>query len=418
MWSPPLGRWWEARPLGDFCMPVLGADMDAGTIVEWRVEQGDVVHRGDIVAVVDTDKSTIEVEVFEDGVVDELLIEPGVEVAVGTPLARLRAIGAPATLTVPPAPAPVPATGMEASVIAPPAVTAPPMAAPLVSAAEAPAFVRASPMARRAAARDGIDLHQVTGTGPGGAVIAPDLDGGTPAATSPPPSAPPTPEQPARRLDTRRAVGALMARSAREIPHYYLATTIDLRAASGWLADQNADRPVTERVLPAAVLFRAVARAAGEISVVNGTWTDDAFHPSTAVHLGVAVSLRGGGLVAPAIADADQLDVDQLMTALRGLVQRARAGALRSSDLTDPTITITNLGDQGVDEVYGVIYPPQVALVGFGKINERPWAADGMLGVRPVIRATLSADHRASDGHEGARFLARIDQLLQSPEDL
>ena len=122
--------------------------------------------------------------------------------------------------------------------------------------------------------------------------------------------------------------------------------------------------------------------------------------------------------MAPAIADADQLDVDQVMTALRGLVQRARAGALRSSDLTDPTITITNLGDQGVDEVFGVIYPPQVALVGFGKITERPWAADGMLGVRPAVRATLAADHRASDGHEGARFLARIDQLLQSPEDL
>ncbi len=399
-------------------MPVLGADMDAGTIVEWRVQPGDVVHRGDIVAVVDTDKSTIEVEVFESGVVDELLIDPGVEVAVGTPLARLRAIGAPATVTVPPAPAT--ATATEAPVIAPPAaVTAPAMAAPLGAAAEAPAFVRASPMARRAAAHDGIDLRQITGSGPDGAVLAGDLAGGTTTVEAPERARPaPTPDQPARRLDTRRAVGALMARSAREIPHYYLATTIDLDAASTWLADLNADRPVTERVLPAAVLFRAVARAAGEISVVNGTWIDDAFNPSTAVHLGVAISLRGGGLVAPAIQDADQLDVVQVMEALRGLVQRARAGKLRSSDLVDPTITITNLGDQGADEVFGVIYPPQVALVGFGKINERPWAADGMLGVRPVVRASLAADHRASDGHEGARFLARIDQLLQSPEDL
>ena len=283
--------------------------------------------------------------------------------------------------------------------------------------ATAETFVRASPMARRIAVRDGIDLGQISGSGPGGAIVADDLAASTAVETpEPTPSAAGKPGH--RRIDTRRAVGALMARSAREIPHYYLATTIDLAAASAWLADQNADLAMTDRLLPAAVLFRAVARAAGEFPVMNGTFADDAFTPATAVHLGVAVSLRGGGLVAPAIHDADRLEVAELMTALRGLVQRARAGTLRSSDLTEPTITITNLGDQGVDEVFGVIYPPQVALIGFGKINERPWASDGMLGVRPVIRATLAADHRASDGHDGARFLARIDQLLQSPEDL
>ena len=220
-----------------------------------------------------------------------------------------------------------------------------------------------------------------------------------------------------RRAALRHAIGELMARSKREIPHYYLATSADLGTALDWLADANADRAVTERVLPAALLLKATALAVRQVPTVNGFWRDG-FQPASGVHLGVAISLRGGGLVAPAIHDADQLPVGQLMQALRDLVQRARAGALRASEMADPTITVTNLGDQGVEEVFGVIYPPQVALVGFGKIVERPWAASGMLGIRPVVRATLSADHRVSDGHDGAAFLATIDRLLQHPEEL
>jgi pyruvate dehydrogenase E2 component (dihydrolipoamide acetyltransferase) len=215
----------------------------------------------------------------------------------------------------------------------------------------------------------------------------------------------------------RHVIGTLMARSKREIPHYYLATSIDLGAPLGWLADTNASRPITERLLPAALLLKATALAVRDVPVMNGFW-DDGFSPSPAVHLGVAISLRGGGLVAPAIHDADQLALARLMGALRDLVQRTRAGTLRSSEMSDPTITVTNLGDQGVEEVFGVIYPPQVALVGFGKILQRPWAADSMVGVRPTVRATLAADHRVSDGHDGARFLAAIDRLLQHPEAL
>jgi pyruvate dehydrogenase E2 component (dihydrolipoamide acetyltransferase) len=136
------------------------------------------------------------------------------------------------------------------------------------------------------------------------------------------------------------------------------------------------------------------------------------------VHLGVAVSLRGSGLIAPAIHDADRLTLQELMDSLRDLVGRVRSGRLRSSEMADSTVTVTNLGDQGVDDVHGVIYPPQVALVGFGRIAERPWASDGMLGVRPTVRATLAADHRASDGLVGARFLTTLDRLLQNPEEL
>jgi pyruvate dehydrogenase E2 component (dihydrolipoamide acetyltransferase) len=209
-----------------------------------------------------------------------------------------------------------------------------------------------------------------------------------------------------------------MARSKREIPHYYLARTFDLSAAVAWLATENAGRPPAERLLPAALLLKATALAARRAPAVNGFYLDGAFAPAEAVHLGVAIALRGGGLVAPAIHDADARSVDELMAALRDLVERARAGRLRASEMADPTLTVTNLGDQGADEVHGVIYPPQVALVGFGRVLERPWADGGMLGVRPTVRATLAADHRVTDGHEGSRFLAAVDALLQTPEEL
>jgi pyruvate dehydrogenase E2 component (dihydrolipoamide acetyltransferase) len=388
--------------MGEFLMPSLGADMEVGTILEWRVKPGDTVHRGDIVAVVDTEKSDIEVEVFEDGVIAELLVEPGVEVPVGTPLARIT----PHAVTAP-TPAPQRAAPAEEPT---PKRRAPRRRAP--TRAE-PAFVRASPLARRHAADRGLDLGQLAGSGPGGAVLAADVV----------PARHPSPEaaRPARRQRDqqamRNAIAERMARAKRDIPHYYLGTTIDLSSALGWLGDRNAARPVTERLLPAALLLKATARAAREVPTMNGIW-QGGFQPADHVHLGVAVALRGGGLIAPAIRDADRLDLDALMQELRGLVQRTRAGALRSGDVAEATITVTNLGDLGVEEVYGIIYPPQVALVGFGAVAERPWAVAGMLGVRPTVRATLSADHRASDGHDGAAFLASIDRLLQHPEDL
>jgi pyruvate dehydrogenase E2 component (dihydrolipoamide acetyltransferase) len=175
---------------------------------------------------------------------------------------------------------------------------------------------------------------------------------------------------------------------------------------------------VSERLVPAALLLKATALAVRKHPELNGFWVDDAFVPGSGVHLGVAIALRGGGLVAPAIHDADRLTVDEMMSAMKDLVGRASAGRLRGSEMSDPTLTVTNLGDQGVESVHGVIYPPQVALVGFGKVVDRPWAVDGMLAVRPVVTLTLAADHRATDGFSGGRLLATIDQLLQRPEAL
>jgi pyruvate dehydrogenase E2 component (dihydrolipoamide acetyltransferase) len=256
----------------------------------------------------------------------------------------------------------------------------------------------------------GVDLAKITGTGVSGTITKADVE----AAVPPAPEAAPRD----RAASMRRAIGAAMARSKREIPHYYLATGIDMRRALKWLEEENRKRPVEERLLPAVLLLKAVALALREAPELNGFWVDGAFRPGEGIHPGVAVAIRGGGLIAPAIHDADGKSLGELMSDLRDLVQRARAGTLRSSEMSDPTITVTNLGDQGVETVFGVIYPPQVALVGFGRIVERPWAEDGMLGIRPVLTATLSGDHRATDGHRGGLFLAALDRLLQEPEKL
>jgi pyruvate dehydrogenase E2 component (dihydrolipoamide acetyltransferase) len=454
--------------MAEFRMPSLGADMETGTVIEWRVKPGDRVERGDIVAVVKTDKSDIEVETFSGGVVEEIVVPVGDEVSVGTVLARIgaaEAAPAPRRVAPPTVAEPAPARGdvrgaggVGAPTIGPPLVTVPhPVLSPivrhlaehagvdiarvagtgpggLVTRADVEAAVaaalpppagpvtagavhpRASPRARRLAAAHGIDLRDVRPRG--GAITGDDVEHAALAPALTTPGGPTRAEATSADAARRRAVAELMARSKREIPHYYLSTTIDLGTVLDWLELENASRPVTGRLLPAALLLKATARAAAQVPEVNGFWADGKFRPEREVHLGVAVSLRGGGLLAPAIRCANELPLDELMARLRAVVMGARSGALRSSAMSMPTITVTNLGDQGVESVFGVIYPPQVALVGFGRVVQRPWAINGLLGARPTVVATLSADHRASDGHIGARFLSLIDRLLQEPNAL
>jgi pyruvate dehydrogenase E2 component (dihydrolipoamide acetyltransferase) len=216
----------------------------------------------------------------------------------------------------------------------------------------------------------------------------------------------------------RAAIAAAMTRSKRDIPHYYLSTTIEVCAALAWLRSENERRTMTERLLPAALLIKAVALALREVPELNGYWTDGGFRKGTGIHIGIAISLRGGGLVAPAIHDTDTLDLTTLMRQLQDLVARARAGSLNSSELADPTITVTNLGEQGVESTFGIIYPPQVGLVGFGRIIDRPWVVGGTIEARPLVIASLSGDHRATDGHRGGLLLSAIDRWLQTPEKL
>jgi pyruvate dehydrogenase E2 component (dihydrolipoamide acetyltransferase) len=370
----------------EFKLPSLGADMDEGRLLEWKIAPGQAVKRGDIVAVVDTSKAAVEIESWQEGTLFELLVEPGEKIPVGTVMATLLTAGESADTAPrharPAVPAHMPAT---------PGLRKP-----------------ASPAARKRARELDIDVEQVAGTGPHGAVTIEDVDKAAAASAMPPD----------RKAEMRKAIGAAMARSKREIPHYYLAESITMHNALEWLARQNAARPVTERVLAGALQLKAVALALRELPQLNGFWRGGAFVPGPGIHIGVAISIRQGGLIAPALHDADRKTIPELMAALTDLVQRARAGSLKSSEMSDPTVTVTNLGEQGVESVFGIIYPPQVALVGFGRIVERPWAEGGAVRVMPVVTATLSGDHRVTDGHTGARFLAALREFLQKPEEL
>jgi pyruvate dehydrogenase E2 component (dihydrolipoamide acetyltransferase) len=415
----------------DFLMPKLGADMTQGRLIEWFKKPGERIVRGEVIAVVETDKANVDVESWVAGTLQKILVAPGGDwLPVGTPLAVIEpeagaAAEAPPSFTAPPvAAAPKPAPPVVTPVVTPavPAgpgapVPAPPIPEP-VSAPVAPGErVPVSPIARKRAAALGLDAATIRGTGPGGRITLDDVERASrerPAPVAPAVAAPAAD----KRQRMRDAIAAAMARSKREIPHYYLGTTIDLSKALAWLAEANAKLPVAERLLAGVLLIKAAALALREVPELNGFWIDGRAQRSEAIHAGVAISLRGGGLVAPAIHGADKLALPELMQRVTDLVARARAGSLKSSEMTDPTITITSLGERGVEAVYGVIYPPQLALVGFGKVVERPWAVDGAVGVRPVVTATLSGDHRATDGHRGALYLDALDRLLQAPDKL
>jgi pyruvate dehydrogenase E2 component (dihydrolipoamide acetyltransferase) len=393
--------------MADFVMPALGADMEAGTLVEWLVAPGDHVDRGQIVAVVETQKGAIDVEIYEAGVIEALVVPVGMEVPVGTVLARLRTEGEPATAAATVA-APSPAPSLAPSPV-------PPVATAAARAVEPSASVRALPRARRLAASLGVDLGHVTGTGPDGVITGEDVER---AAAPPSPSAAPSPAPVpvSASAGMREAIAAAMARSKREIPHYYLGHVVDMEPVLARITAANAARSPAERILPIAVFVRALALSLLEFPELSGWFREGRFEPAPRPHVGVAVSLRGGGLVAPAVHDADRGSVGELMGRIRDVIGRARAGGLRASELRDATITLTSLGDQGVDHVFGVIHPPQVAIVGFGTIAQRPFVVEGEVRPRRVVEITLSADHRVSDGHRGARFVARLQQLLHTIE--
>lgn len=390
--------------MAEFVMPTLGADMTAGTLLSWMKKPGDKVKRGEIIAEVDTDKGVIEVEVFTSGIIEKLLIEPGAEVPVGTVLAII--IEESEEHREEPPTVKVTAPSIRAEVQKPPAIIPP---SPTVTR------LHISPAAKKLAAELHIDLSTVTGTGSGGRIQRADVE--RVASAKPIPTGVQEAAV-ARQERMRRTIAAAMARSKREIPHYYLSTTIDLSNATAWLAAENLKRPVVDRLLYGVLLIKAVALALREVPELNALWKEEKVNFCSEINVGVAISLREGGLVAPALLAADQQNLADLMRNFRDLVKRTRAGSLRSSELSEPTITVTSLGERGVDSVFGVIYPPQVAIVGFGRPIQCPRQVDEQVLLRPAITATLSADHRVTDGHRGSLFLSAVDRLLQDPGKL
>lgn len=491
--------------MAEFRMPSLGADMDEGTVVEWRIAPGDQVRRGDIVAVVDTAKAAIEIESFEDATVLEVLVTPGTRVPVGTVLAQFGPPGPAAGPAVAPGPvaaavpalAPVPAPGAGPGPVPAPRATPPvrhlaaqlgvdlatvvgtgrggalthddvsraaarqlggqpgarPLAVPRLSpeqpddslqapqrlgvpASREATRVRITPRARRLAARGGLDPSGLGASG--GVVTGADVAAALDRARPPAPAgiaAGTAAERPAversaversaaersaaeRTGSMRRAIASLMSRSAAEIPHYYVTRTLEVSGPLAWLHEHNAALPVRSRVLPAALFLRATVRAALAVPDLNGHWIEGTLVRADHVDLAVAVAIRGGGLVTPTLPAVEALGLDALMERLADLVGRARRGSLRQSEMATGTITVSSLGDGGPDALYGVIFPPQVALVGVGGIVERAWAEHGMLAARPTVTVTLAADHRASDGRTAAAFLGAFAAALEEPERL
>lgn len=354
----------------EFKMPALGAEMTQGRLLEWKIKVGDKIKLHDIIAVIDTDKVAIEIESFGEGVVEKLITVPDEKVAVGTIMALIRETGE---------------QSKKSTQIIQQAIP-----------------VKISPLAKKLASQLGIDITKIKGSGFDGAIVENDIKNSMVDKTA---LAKPAVEDHAGSM--KKVIAAAMTKSKREIPHYYLSCEIDLNNALHWLEKYNSKHSTADRMLYSALLIKAVANAIKQYPGFNGFFVNNEFKSSAAINIGMAISLRGGGLIAPGILHVENMNLIDIMKNLLDLVIRARTGKLRSVELSDPTITITNLGELGVDSVFGIIYPPQVALVGFGKISPHK-----------SIIVTLAADHRVTNGYLGGRFLSAINGFLQDPETL
>lgn len=398
----------------DFRLPSLGADMEHATLTQWLKKPGDTVRRGEAIAVVETDKGLIDIESFDDATVADLVVAPGARIVVGTVMAHLSAEGvgpvraheATAAASRLPPPVTVAASG---------AASNPPWApAPATPSAAVAGRARLSPAARRRAHELGLTPELLEQRAAGGIVHVEDVErlaaeSRVPVAAAPAADA---------RTAMRGVIGSAMARGKREIPHYYLGHALDFGAAREWLLGYNATVPVSERLIEGLLVVKAVALAAARVEGFNGYFRDGRFEPSAAVHVGTAIAMRGGGLVAPALLAADRKDLKTLMREFSDLVTRVRTGHIRSSEFMTATITVTSLGEDGVETIYPIINPPQVAIVGTGCISERAWVHAGGVAVRPVLGLTLAADHRVTDGRLGSRFLKTVAELLAAPDKL
>lgn len=389
--------------MGEFLMPSLGADMEDGTLIEWKKKIGDSVKRGDVIAEVETQKGLIEIEIFEEGIIEKILIKEGTKVPVGTIMALISPIGVPLKTKNE---KPIELHPIEEKVTE-----------VIEQEIAEESHIKASPLAKRIAEDHHIDIKQIKGSGYDGVITKEDVEHAIEQRD--------TIDKDQTILKTEKtatdseairfAIAAAMSKSNKEIPHYYLEKKIDLTKALAWLQEANQQRKVQARLLPVVLFIKAIAKSLVDFPDLNAIW-ENGLHAKKDINIGFVVALHNGGIMVPAIHQADLKTVDEIMEALNDLIPRARAMKLRSSELSDGTITLTSMGDRGADSVFGVIYPPQVAIIGFGSISEQPFAENGMLGIRTVVNATLAGDHRATDGLTGSRFLNVLSENLQKPE--
>lgn len=425
-------------------MPSFGADMEQGVITQWLVEPGDTVNKGDIIAVVETHKGAIELDVYEPGVVDALLWPLNRPAPVGTPIARIRSFEeASQDPTIEPTDA-LPIAGEESDTFineAPaepsfsefsfdsPTTDSPSLSDPLYRSPEA-STLRSTPAARKLAEMRGIELDEIAAANHTDTIHLDDVEQAIQKQNTleqippiePVPTTISTPElKPAERFDPatmREAIAATVARSKREVPHYYLSLALDITRLREHLNRYNQGCAIDQRLLLAAPLLCAIARQLAKTPQLNGHYEQGSYQTHNSVHLANATNLRGGGLIMPVIRDAQALTTPQLMAQINSLVDKARQGILKHSELNGATCSVSSIGERGADTIYGVIYPPQVAIIGLGQPRREPKVIEDSIQIRELITATLSADHRVSDGRLGANFLHQLNKQLQQPEEL
>jgi pyruvate dehydrogenase E2 component (dihydrolipoamide acetyltransferase) len=422
MTSTPSGKVKSSvAELEDITMPSLGADMTEGTLTQWLVKQGDKVNSGDIIAVLETQKGAIDMEVYSSGTITEILVEPVIEVPVGTILARI-ALAEPSNKVVESV---VPAVDKANETSVQVVETSPVNKQVNVTNVKI-SDVKASPIARRLAKEQQINLTYIIGSGPQGAILLNDLTSlltDKKQLNSKKLKSAGTTEQ-----NMRNAIAVAMTKSKQEIPHFYLSVEVDVTTAQQWLLQQNQASSPEDHVILLALLLKALANSLVKYPKLNGFYQNDIsqsdlpqgdhFEQVSAIHIGNVISLRQGGLVVPAIHDVDKLSITELMQSLRDITERSRNGHLRSSELMDATVTVTNMGERGADSVFGIIYPPQVAILGFGKVREIAKVVNDNMVVAQVLTLSLSADHRVIDGMLAAKFLNYLGKTLQKPEHL
>lgn len=421
-------------------MPQMGADMTEGVVLRWLKQVGDAIERGDILAEIETDKATVELESYDAGTLLSHTAEEGETVPVGEIIAFLGTAG-----EEPPvaktghkeaqagAPAPAATTAEKpAEAAAPAAVQEPlqplePATAVAVDADTAGGRVRISPVAKRIALDSGLDVRNLRGSGPDGRILRRDVEGAlqaAPAAATPPatssPSVSVTPagaQQIVPLTKMREAIARRMHQSKAQQPHYYLTLDVDMTAASVFRKQFNEMVDDAGRASINDLIVKASAIALARHPKFNSEFNDQGIllHGSINIAIGVALD---AGLMAPAILDCGNKTLGRIAEDTKDVVARARDGRLTADEYASSTFTITNLGAFGVESLVGIINPPQAAILGIGSVTPTPVARDGEIVIRDVMKLALSADHRVSDGAEGARFVKEIQALLENPAGL
>jgi len=410
-------------------MPVMGADMTEGTVVKWLKAEGDEVNRGDKLAEIETDKAVVEMESFGEGLLRRIVVPEGVKVSVGELIAYLGA----ADDEVPETPPAVSvAAGVAAEAVAPTPVGTPAVeaAVPAEVGAAASGRIKATPVARRRAAELGIDLSQVTGTGPGGRITKGDVEGFEPAAAAPVPTEVGTPAPPVAAgvevpglgedipvTAMRQTIGSVTLRSKREQPHFYVTASIDMTEAMelrGKLNAALADEGV--RITVNDLLLKATVESLKKFPKFNAFYDGERLAGHADINLGVAIALAGG-LIVPAIVRSQNMSLREISAAASDLGRRVRGegGTLTQEESTGATFTVSNLGMFDVETFAAIIVPPQAGILACGRVTKTPVVKDGEVVAADVLKATISADHRVADGAEAAAFLSEVKRLLESP---